>query len=294
MLDIPSSDAVIAALEAARTGSMAAAAAELGLTHGAISRRIAAVEHWLGAPVFERVGRGVRLTSQGQIFIRRAERSLASLAALRGELSTQRSRGTVRVSALPSIARLWLMPKLARLEALTDQGIVEILSELRLVRLDEREADVAIRYGTGAWPGVTSELLFADHVVPAAAPWIAKSLSGGTAGDLLEQSLIVDGDGADWRQWCRAAGVQYIEAGPRRRFVDYDLAVEAARQGLGIVLLRLPLASGALADGSLAPLALPGFVSDRGHHLVTRVNEKNARVLALITALKELAADESR
>lgn len=294
MLDIPSSDAVVAALEAARTGSMAAAAAELGLTHGAISRRIAAVEHWLGAPVFERVGRGVRLTPQGQIFVRRAERSLASLAALRGELSTQRSRGSVRLSALPSIARLWLMPRLARLEELTDHGIVEIISELRLVRLDEREADVAIRYGTGAWPGVTSELLFADHIVPAAAPDVAKSLASCKPSDLLGQSLIVDGDGADWRQWCRVAGVQYIEAGPRRRFIDYDLAVEAARQGLGIVLLRLPLAYRTIEDGSLAPLALPGFVSDRGHHLVTRAGETNPRVLALVAALKTLAKEELR
>lgn len=296
MLDIPSSDSVLATLEAARTGSMAAAAAaaELGLTHGAVSRRIAAVEHWLGAPVFERFGRGVRLTPQGQIFVRRAERSLTSLAALRGELSTQRSRGTVRLSTLPSTARLWLMPRLARLEELTDQGMIEIISDIRLVRLDAREADVAIRYGTGVWPGVTSELLFADHIVPAAAPHIAKSLKGCKAVDLLRQSLIVDSDGADWRQWFGAAGVQYSEAGLRRRFVDYDLAIEAARQGLGIILLRLPLASRALADGSLTLLTLPGIDPDRGHHLVTLANEKNPRVLALIAALRTLAKDELR
>src|SRR5690606_4031491 len=48
MIDIPSSDAVIAVIESARAGSMAAAATELGVTHGAISRRIQHVEHWLG------------------------------------------------------------------------------------------------------------------------------------------------------------------------------------------------------------------------------------------------------
>jgi len=291
MLDIPASEGVIATILAARTGSMSAAAIELGVTHGAVSRRILLVEHWLGVPVFERVGRGVRLTPQGEIFIRRAERSFASLSALRGELSTQRSRGSVRLSALPSVARLWLMPRLPRLEAVTGVGHVDVIAEHRLVRLDEREADLAMRYGTGGWPGVASRPLFQDRIVPAAAPDIARGLAGCGAADLLHETLIIDGDGADWRQWCRAAGLAYTESGPRRRFVDYDLAIEAARQGLGIVLLRLPLASLALADGALVPLPLPELLSDRGHHLVSRANEANIRILAFADALVQIAGE---
>ena len=290
MIDIPSSDAVIAVIESARAGSMAAAATELGVTHGAISRRIQHVEHWLGAPVFERFGRGVRLTAQGQIFLRRAERSLGSLAALRGELSTQRSRGPVRISALPSVARLWLMPHLGLIEARMGEGIVDIVSDHRVVRLDAREADIAIRYGSGTWSGCAAELLFRDHVVPAAAPAIAKALAGCGATDLLNETLIVDGDGADWRHWCRAAGVQYTETGARRRFVDYDLAVDAARQGLGVILLRLPLAARALADGSLSALPLAEFVPDRGHYLVTRLEEGRPKIRALVDALKSVVA----
>lgn len=289
MLDIPSSDAAIAVIASARGGSMTAAASELGVTHGAISRRIQQVEHWLGAPVFERFGRGVRLTPQGQIFLRRAERSLGSLAALRGELSTRRSRGPVRISTLPSVARLWLMPHLPLIEARMGAGLVEIVSDHRIVRLDAREADVAIRYGSGAWPGCASELLFCDNIVPAASPANARALAGCRAADLLNETLIVDGDGADWRQWCRAAGVQYTEAGARRRFLDYDLAVEAARQGLGVILLRLPLAARALADGWLSPLPLPEVVSGRGHYLVTRLGEQRPKILALLDAVKSVA-----
>lgn len=292
MLDVPPSDAVVAAIVAGRTGSMSAAANELGITHGAISRRIMLVEHWLGAPVFERVGRGVRPTPHGEIFIRRAERSLASLAALRSELSTQRSRGSVRLSALPSVARLWVMPRLARLEAVTGHDLVDVIAEHRLVRLDEREADIAIRYGAGGWPGVLSRPLFHDRIVPAAAPEVALALGGCRPADLLRETLIIDGDGADWRQWCRAAGLIYSEAGPRRRFVDYDLAIEAARRGLGVVLLRLPLASHAVADGSLVLLPLPDLVSDRGHHVVSRAKESNPRIVALADALIRLAAEE--
>ena len=83
MIDVPSTESVVAVLEANRAGSMAAAAVQLGVTHGAVSRRVQAVEHWLGAPVFERVGRGVRLTPQGALFVRRAERSLSAIEAFR-------------------------------------------------------------------------------------------------------------------------------------------------------------------------------------------------------------------
>jgi DNA-binding transcriptional LysR family regulator len=293
MLDIPPSDAVIAALEAARTGSMAAAAAELGITHGAVSRRIQVLEHWLGVPIFERLGRGVRLTAQGQIFVRRAERSLASIASLRTELSTRRALGTTRISALPSIARLWLMPRLAALEARAG-GTIEVISEHRLVRLEEREADLAIRFGNGTWSGVVSQPMFNDRIVPAASPEVAAALTNCDADDLIRQTLIVDGDGADWRQWCRFAGVRYTETGIRRRFLDYDLAIDAARQGLGIILLRLPLSSQAVQDGSLSVLPFPTLVTDRGHHLVTRVNEQHPRVLAVIAAIRELAGSTLR
>lgn len=70
MLNLPPSDTIIAALEVTRTGSMAVAAESLGVTPGAVSRRIRTLEHWLGLAIFERVGRGVRITSQGLIFLR--------------------------------------------------------------------------------------------------------------------------------------------------------------------------------------------------------------------------------
>ena len=269
---------------------MSAAATELGITHGAVSRRIVSVEHWLGAPIFERLGRGVRLTEQGQVFVRRAERSMSALGTLRDELSSGRRRAIVRVSALPSMARLWLMPRLRQLEEKVGHG-VEILSEHRLARLDERDADIAVRFGAGAWQGVDARLLFHDHVVPAASPELAHRLEGCGADDLLNHELIVDGDGAQWRQWCRLAGIQYKERGVRRRFLDYDLAVEAARCGMGVVLLRLPLASCAIDDGSLRPLNFSASILERAHYLVMRDGERDPRVLGLASAMLSMGEE---
>ena len=233
MTDLPSTDWVIAVLETSRAGSMAGAAARLSLTHGAISRRIRAAEHWLGTPIFQRAGRGVHLTTQGMLFVRRAERSLGDIMALRAELSTRRSRGAVRISTLPSFARLWMMPRLANLEAALPGCSIDLVAEERLARLDAHDADLSIRYGAGSWPGVETHMLFEDFVVPAAAPRLCDIFSGEPPERLMRETLIIDCEGADWRTWCEAAGTKFNPTGRQRKFLDYDLALEAAREVLG-------------------------------------------------------------
>lgn len=291
MLNIPSSDSLVAAIEAARAGSMAAAAEQLGITHGAVSRRIQSLEQWLGAPVFERRGRGVVPTSQGLIFLRRAERSLSAIEALRSELSSNRDRSAIRMSALPSMVRLWLMPRLRDLETSTGGRPIEILSEYRLAEVQNRDMEIAIRYGMGSWPGVEAHLLFPDIVVPAAAPALAAELAGASIDALMRQTQLIDGDGANWQRWSRFAGAPRVGVGLKRQFLDHDVAVEAARQGLGIILLRAPMAAEALYDRSLDALPFPGIEGSRGHYLVVRSGESRHDVLALADAIRAMGAE---
>lgn len=286
MLNIPPSEAIVAAIEAARTGSMAAAADRLGVTHGAVSRRIQSLEYWLGAPVFERLGRGVRLTQQGMIFLRGAERSLTAIESLRLELSSRRDDSAIRVSALPSMVRLWMMPHLRRLEASIHGRSVEIIPEYRLAQVQSRDMDIAIRYGMGSWPGVDAQLLYHDLLIPASAPELASELAGCSAQDLMKQTLLIDGDGADWREWCRNANVHFAPTARKRQFLDHDVAIEAARYGLGIVLLRAPMAAVALEDKSLCALPFPATQSARGHYVAVRSGETRPNVRALATEIQ--------
>ncbi len=293
MEDLPATEAMIAVLEAGRTGSMAAAADRLGVTHGAVSRRIQAVERWLGAPVFERRGRGVHLTAQGSQFVRRAERALGSIETLRSELSTARTQA-VRMSTLPSVARLWLLPRLGALETELPPGrVIDVVTDHRLARLDAREADVAIRLGYGGWPGTRAEPLFGDRVLPVASPALAARLRGRPAAALMSETLIHESDGADWRRWARNAGVGFAPLGAERRFLDHDLALDAAAAGLGVALARLPLAQARLATGGLVALPYPGYVSERSHFVVVRDGESRRGVLAVMEALLRLGADET-
>ena len=291
MLNIPTSEALIAAIEAARTGSMTAAAELLGITHGAVSRRILSLEQWLGTPVFERLGRGVRPTPQGIIFLRRAERSLNAIEALRSELGSRRDPGAIRISALPSMVRLWLMPRLRRLEAIAPGRAIEIIPEHRMAQVQNRDMDIAVRYGTGSWPGVDTHPLFPDIAIPAAAPALSARLVGISAQDLMKETLLIDGDSSDWQEWGRRAGVQRALLGSKRQFLDHDVAIEAARQELGVILLRVPMAASALYDKSLQALPLPAISSTRGHYLAVRAGERRPDILALVEELRSIGAE---
>lgn len=291
MLNLPPSETIIAALEVARTGSMAVAAETLGVTPGAVSRRIRTLEHWLGLPVFERAGRGVRITGQGLVFLRQAEHSLANVEALRLELGGWRNERAIRISALPSMVRLWLMPNLKRLEADASNRLVEVIPEFQMAQLDARDADIAVRYGAGSWPGAEAHPLFPDLLVPAAAPALAASCRTDAAGWLTRQTLLMDGDGADWREWRRLAQVPQTSNIRKRQFLDHDVTIEAARQGLGVVLLRAPMAANALLDGRLQTLVFPPLQSAKGHHVVVRAGERRSHVLRLVDEMRACAAE---
>ncbi|MFC7609006.1 LysR family transcriptional regulator [Teichococcus aestuarii] len=96
---------------AARHLSFTGAAAELGLTQGAVSRQVKALEEDLGQPLFRRLTRRIVLTPEGAAFHRTVEEALALLAEGAGRLRGGPPR-RLTLSALPTIASAWLMPRL--------------------------------------------------------------------------------------------------------------------------------------------------------------------------------------
>lgn len=278
---LPPFDGVLTVLAAAQAGSFSAAAEDLGLSHGAVSRRVQAVERWLGAALFERHGRGVRLTPAGQRFAATAEQAFSSIVQTAERWRPRRGAEAVRLSVLPSMARLWLLPRLGRIEEAA--GVhVELVIEHRLGDLAGGGADVALRYGPGEWPGLKARLLFEERLFPAAAPDLAARLRGG---DLASAPLLHDSDTSQWRAWLAAEGRAYRPRARDRRFEDYDLVVAAAEAGLGVALARSPLIEERLAAGRLVRLADREIRNPWSHHVVTRADEDRPSVLALAEEL---------
>ncbi|ALS60310.1 LysR substrate-binding domain-containing protein [Pandoraea norimbergensis] len=270
----------------ARHGSFSAAADASGLTHGAISRRVSAVENWLGCMLFERHARGVSLTCDGQRFLGRVEHAFDVIDAAADQWHQSRKAPAVRLSVVPSFAKLWLLDRLGSLEKGKPFIDIQVTTEHRNADVGAGEVDVAIRYGRGAWANVDWEPLLPETLYPLASPEIAARLKGKRAADLLAFPLLHDSDLTGWRAWCAAQGVTLRPRARDRRFEDYTVVLAAAEAGLGIALARTPLADAWLTRSRLVRVSDVEVECPLRYNIVTSKREKRPEVLEVIARLR--------
>lgn len=236
---------------AARTGSFSAAAETLNLTHGAVSRQIAKLETWLGLKVFDRGARGVSLTIEGNRLFLRTREALALIADNTDRWTEPRGGAVVRLATIPSICGLWLIPRLSVLEAgpLPLRILLEV--DNRQIDLTDEGIDLSLRCGRGGIPGRVSMQLFEELCFPIASRPLAEEIGTGDPERLLRFPLIHDSDASGWRAWLGRHGIDYRPRPQDRRFEDYRLVLDAARNGLGVALARPPLTVALLQAGEI-------------------------------------------
>lgn len=99
---------------AARHQNFAHAAEELHLTASAVSHHVRKLEALLGATLFQRLPRGVKLTAEGRQLADAASAALAEIAAVAGNLHPREDAIPLRVTTLRSLSYCWLLPRLPR------------------------------------------------------------------------------------------------------------------------------------------------------------------------------------
>ncbi|VVE13476.1 LysR family transcriptional regulator [Pandoraea pneumonica] len=274
----------------ARHGSFSAAAEASGLTHGAISRRVGAVENWLGCALFERHARGVSLTCDGQRFLGRVEHAFDVIDAAADQWHQSRKTPAVRISVVPSFAKLWLLERLPSLEAGDPFIDIQVTTEHRNADVGAGEVDIAIRYGRGAWANVDWEPLLPETLYPLASPEVAARLKGASVSDMLALPLLHDSDLTGWRAWCGAQGVSLRPRARDRRFEDYTVVLAAAEAGLGLALARTPLADAWLKRSQLVRVSDVEVECPLRYNIVTAKREKRPEVLDVIARLQAAVA----
>jgi LysR family transcriptional regulator, glycine cleavage system transcriptional activator len=238
----------------ARLGSTVAAAAELGVTHGAVSKQLAVLEGWLEVLLFHRDGVRLTVTQAGARYAATLGRALDLIDTATKELG-QAARETppvVRVSTTASFAALWLLPRLAGFRARHPEVEVWVSETKAAVHLGaDGEADLALRMGAGPWPGVRCEPLMSDSLIVVCAPSVAARLT--SPSDLAKRTLLHDEDPqARWPEWLASVGLGQPSWGSRGpRIADGALLLQAAAQGQGVALTRARLAAEWIADGRL-------------------------------------------
>lgn len=264
--DIPPS--VLRAFESAgRTGSFRTAAMELELTPSAVSHAVRKLERTLGASLFEREGRAMRLSPEGEALMRHVGRAFDELR--RGlEIVSTRGPMMLRLHSAPSFAAQWLSPRLSRFLREFPGIEVRLAAGTEYARFTNHEFDADIIYGMPRQNGLVVVSLGEETVTPLCAPELAREIE--TPMDLYRCVLIEsDNKQIRWPTWFAHNAL----AAPRPHGMRFDrsfLAIAAAVDGLGVALESTRLAERELTSGRLVrPLA--GRAEDVryvAHHLV--------------------------
>jgi LysR family transcriptional regulator, glycine cleavage system transcriptional activator len=245
---------------AARHLSFTRAAEELNVTQAAVSHQIKKLEERLGIRLFRRLNRALMLTDEAQRLYPATRDAFDQLAVAVEGLKARDTVGPLTVSVLPSLATKWLVPRLSRFQERYPDIDLRITALERLVDLVRDDVDIAIRFGSGKWPGVCADLVLEDRLTPVCSPSLLHRLA--EPDDLVHVTLLHESmepmaNFPDWATWLRAAGISGVDVSRGLRFSHTHILLQAAIDGRGVALGQMALAAADLAAGRLvAPFSL--------------------------------------
>ncbi|MBD9555082.1 MULTISPECIES: transcriptional regulator GcvA [Ensifer] len=252
----------------ARHLSVTKAAQELNVTPGAVSLQVRELEQALAVTLFERRPRQLALTEDGSTYFATLRRAFRMMREATEELTARKRAPVLTVSCTPTFAAQWLVPRIGAFELQVPGIDVRISTTNRLTDFNSDGVDIAIRHGLGRYDGLVSERLIDDDPVPVLHPALRARNPLDMPGDLAAHVLLHDVHRQDWRLWLDAARADGVDAGRGPVFVNSNGAIEAAKAGDGVALVRLSLVTRELAEGVLEAPFPEGVMTGLAYHLV--------------------------
>ena len=286
--DLPPLNALRAFEAAARLQSVSRAAEELHVTHGAVSRQVRVLEEQLGLGLFEKNGRGVKLTAAG---LRLRDATSEAFERLRDTCATLRRETEERPFVLGcpgSLLARWMIPRLEQLR--------QDLPGLQL-HLSPHEGefasslpglDAALLIGAPPWPAQWRvHVLAPERIGPVVDPRhpAAARLAGQAPSALLGEDLLhtVSRPQA-WPQWAHQQRLDPAALRLGTGFEHLYYLLEAAVAGLGVAIAPQPLVAGDLASGRL--VAPWGFIGTGAHWCLCTLSDADPRLAQLAAWLR--------
>jgi len=278
------------AFEAAgRLGSFTRAAAELNVSHSAISRHIRGLEKRLNVHLFRTQKSGVALTEQGQSYLVQITRALDQIAVATEALSVAPS-GVVTLTTESAVAQKWLVPRLPRLKAAHPDIDLRLSITTTLMDIEAHDFDLGLRYLRSDIPE-GYDLLFPSLVGAFAAPGFTPITGHGldltalAAGPLIEEATF-----QLWPAWFCESGLKKVPALDLPHPLGALLSIQSAVAGLGAVLMDKHLCQSEVETGALVRL---NDVELRFGGYYLAVNQRAGRRRA-VRAVRKWLQDESQ
>ena len=236
---------------AARHENFTLAAGELGMTQAAVSYQIRLLEDRLGVPLFVRWKRRVSLSEAGRRLAPVVSDAFDRLAEGFSGLVDE-DESVLGISTAQTFASNWLAARLGGFQIARPELAVRLLTSNALADFARDEVDVAVRMGTGPWPGLRQHFLFCLHATPACTPDFRERHRLERPQDLLRVPRLNPQD-IWWKQWLEAAGIALPDEARQQgiRLDSQALEGNAVLAGHGVGMLTPLFWRGEFAAGRI-------------------------------------------
>jgi LysR family glycine cleavage system transcriptional activator len=283
---LPPLNALRAFEATARHLSFSKAAAELNVTPAALSHQVRGLEDLLGLKLFHRRARAISLTEAARLIYPGIRTGFDSLREAVERLDRSRQDRILVVSATPGLTAKWLVPRLYRFIAKHPDIDTRIAASVGYANFTSDGFDVGIRLTSGVHPDLHVEKLSDEWLLPLCSPRLLEGpqplRSPRDLGRFTMIQVDLPGVVPTWGDWLRSAGIEGIDTSRGLRLNVADHALDAATEGVGVVLAYKVVAAHDIGLGRLVvpfgpEIPLPG----RAYHFVClEGQEKRAPIKA--------------
>lgn len=264
--DLPPLNALRAFEAVSRLGSVTAAADELHVTHGAVSRHLKTLEEAAGTPLFLREGRGLAPTAAGRRLHEAADAAFAPLRQAWSDLQRRSQQSPLVLGCPGSVLARWMIPRLDRLARELPDLKLHLSASETAPDAQLSGLDAALLIAGAPWPpGWQVHELAPERIGPVVSPHFAgfERLRDAAPAALLELPLLhTQSRPQAWSDWAQRLGLEPAALRLGTGFEHLYYLLEAAVAGLGVAIAPQPLVAQDLAAGRL--LAPWGFVDTGG------------------------------
>ncbi|TIV60195.1 LysR substrate-binding domain-containing protein [Mesorhizobium sp.] len=250
--DLPPLNALRAFEVAARHQSFIAAADELNVSAGAVSRYVKLLEQGLGVQLFRRSASGVSLTNDGAKYASKLNDIFGQIEAATSDVRGADHSPVLVVSTSPMFMKRCLLSRLDRFRNLNPAIELRLDFHHGQIPSVRTGVDVYVMHSDGDHPGFELAELFGEDLFPVCSPRLVQGRELPLSpSDLIKHKLLHDiYMESDWRDWLAAVGVD-MPLDPGLRFALYDVVIQAAVDGLGVAMGHSAFVSDELASGTL-------------------------------------------
>ena len=286
----PSMSMLMAFDSAARMGSFSAAARELNLTQGAISRQIHALENQFGIALFKRAGKTIQLTETGKVYVQEVHVALQTIRNASLDAITNPLSGILNLAVLPTFGTRWLMPRFSSFLKKHPDITVNFVTKLTPFDFQGENVHSAIHYGEPDWPDTTSTFLMGGKAIPVCSPNLLEQHPIRNAEDMSSLPLLhLTSRPNAWKDWFALNNI-VLPQNHGMLFEQFSIVIQAAVAGIGMALLPIFLIQNELDRGELMMIQnLPLISSRSAYYLVTPTDKSDyAPVVAFRNWLLEM------